>query len=237
METIVAPGQSKTFTFQASHAGGFVYHCAVAPAWRHIAQGMYGGIVVEPPGGLPKVDREFYIMQGEWYTTGSFGAQGHQTLSTVKALSEQPEYFTLNGHADALTDLFPLQAEVGETIRIFFGVGGPNIGANFHVIGEIFDKVYTGSPETFVRNEETWFVPPGSMATFELTLDKPGDYLLVDHALTRTARGALGILHVTTSGVAPEPAARQLAALMLAMLAWLRPRRAATLRSRARGAT
>jgi nitrite reductase (NO-forming) len=216
METIVAPGESKTFTFQASHAGGFVYHCAYSPAWRHIAQGMYGAIVVEPPGGLAEVDREFYIMQGEWYTTGAFGTPGNQTFSTTKAFGEQPEYFTLNGHADALTELYPLEATAGETIRIFFGVGGPNVGSNFHVIGEIFDKVYTGSPDMFVQNEETWYVPPGSMAIFEFTVDKPGDYLLVDHALTRVARGALGMLHVTAPEVVPEPCTGQTVLLALA---------------------
>jgi nitrite reductase (NO-forming) len=216
METMVAPGESKTFTFEATHAGSFVYHCAVSPAWRHVAQGMYGAILVEPPGGLPPVDREFFVMQGEWYTTGAFGVKGLQGFSTTKAFSEQPEYFTLNGHVDALTELNPLHAEVGETIRIFFGVGGPNIGSNFHVIGEIFDKVYTGSPETYVVNEETWYVPPGSIATFELTLDKPGDYLLVDHALTRTARGAAGVLHVTLPVTAPEPSTVAMAILAIA---------------------
>lgn len=207
METIVAPGESKTFTFTPTHTGAYVYHCAVAPAWRHIAQGMYGAILVEPPGGLPPVDREFYVMQGDWYTTGAFGTPGLQSFSMTKAMAEQPEYFTLNGHTDALTELYPLEAEVGETVRIFYGVGGPNVGANFHVIGEIFDKVYTGSPDTFVQNEETWYVPPGSIATFELTLDKPGEYLLVDHALTRTARGALGILNVKerSGPIVPEP--------------------------------
>lgn len=210
METMVAPGESKTFSFTPTHAGAFVYHCAVSPAWRHVAQGMYGAILVEPPGGLSPVDREFFVMQGEWYTTSAYGVKGLQGFSASKALVEQPEYFTFNGHVDALSEFYPLEASVGETVRIFFGVGGPNVGSNFHVIGEIFDKVYTGSSDTFVRNEETWYVPPGSIATFELKLDKPGDYLLVDHALTRTARGALGILHVTAPSV-PEPSVAILA--------------------------
>ncbi len=198
-DTIVAPGEEIMFTFEATHAGSFIYHCAFGPKpWEHIAQGMYGGIVVEPVGGLPPVDREFYVIQGEWYTTGAFGEEGLQAFDLSKAMSEDPEYFTLNGHKDALTEIYPLEAQVGETIRIFYGVGGPNVGASFHVIGEIFDKVYTGSPETYVANEETWYVPPGSMATFELTLDQPGDNLLVDHALFRVAKGAAGVLHVTS---------------------------------------
>lgn len=194
--TSVAPGETKSFTFQALNAGAYVYHCAFAPPYYHIAQGMYGGIVVEPKGGLPKVDREFYVMQGDWYTTGKQGDQGNQEFSSAKAEAEQPEYFTMNGRIDALTKLFPLKAKVGETIRLFFGDGGPNIGSNFHIIGEIFDKVYSGSPDTPVKNEETYYVPPGSVSTFELKLDEPGQYLLVDHALWRVAKGAAGILQV-----------------------------------------
>ncbi len=192
--TEIAPGESKTFIFKALNTGAFVYHCAFAPPWHHIAQGMYGAIVVEPPGGLPPVDREFYVMQGEWYTAGSFGEKGHQAFNGVKAAAEQPEYFTFNGHVAALTDLYPLQANVGETVRIFFGDGGPNVGSNFHIIGEIFDKVYSGDPATYIGNEETWYVPPGSVSIFELGLDVPGRYLLVDHALYRVSKGAAGVL-------------------------------------------
>lgn len=195
--TAVGPGESKTFTFTALQEGAFVYHCAFAPPWHHIAQGMYGAIVVEPVGGLPPVDKEFYVVQGEWYTSGSFGDKGHQEFNGTKAVNEQPDYFTMNGHVDALTKISPLQAEVGDSVRIFFGVGGPNIGGNFHIIGEIFDKVYSGSPETFTANEETWYVPPGSVSIFELGLELPGDYLMVDHALFRVSKGAAGVLHVT----------------------------------------
>lgn len=194
--TNVAPGESKTFTFKALNPGVYVYHCAYAPPFHHIAQGMYGAIVVEPKGGLPKVDREFYVMQGEWYTSGKFGDKGNQEFSFDKALAEQPEYFTLNGRADALTKLYPLHANVGETVRLFFGNGGPNMGSNFHIIGEIFDRVYSGSPNTPIENEETWYVPPGSVSTFEFKLDEPGSYTLVDHALWRVAKGAAGVLTV-----------------------------------------
>lgn len=206
--TNVMPGESKTFTFTALHPGVYVYHCAYPPPQHHIAQGMYGAILVEPVGGLPPVDREFYVMQGDWYTFGRFGDKGHQPFSAEKALAEQPEYFTFNGHVNALTTIYPLEAKVGETVRVFFGVGGPNVGSNFHIIGEIFDKVYTGSPETFILNEENWYVPPGSVSTFELYLDVPGRYVLVDHALYRTQKGAAGFLNVTgdwdTSIFSPE---------------------------------
>ncbi len=195
--TNVAPGETSTFTWKALHAGAFVYHCAFPPPMHHIAQGMYGAIVVEPVGGLPPVDREFYIMQGDWYTAGRLGNQGHQTFSQEKALAELPEYYTFNGHVQALTELYPLQAEVGETVRIFFGVGGPNKGSNFHIIGEVFDRVYSGSDETFTANEEVWYVPPGSVSTFEMFLDVPGSYTIVDHALYRVQKGAAGVLQVS----------------------------------------
>jgi len=195
--TNVAPGETATFTWKALHAGAFIYHCAFPPPMHHIAQGMYGAIIVDPVGGLPPVDREFYIMQGEWYTAGRFGNQGHQTFNTEKALAELPEYYTFNGHVDALTKLYPLQANVGETVRIFMGNGGPNKGSNFHVIGEVFDKVYRGSPETFTANGEAWYVPPGSVSTFEMFLDVPGSYTIVDHALYRVQKGAVGVLEVS----------------------------------------
>jgi nitrite reductase (NO-forming) len=181
--TTVAPGETKTFSFKALQAGLYIYPCAAPPVWHHMAQGMYGAILVEPPGGLPQVDREFYVVQGEWYTSGAFGEKGHQAFANDKATAEQPEYFTFNGHTAALTELYPLQANVGETIRLFFGNGGPNVGSNFHLIGEIFDKVYSGSPDTFTANEETWYTPPGSASIFEFKLDVPGQYTLVDHAI------------------------------------------------------
>lgn len=207
--TNVLPGETRTFTFRALNPGVYVYHCAFAPPWHHIAQGMYGAILVEPVGGLPPVDREFYVMQGEWYTSGPFGQDGHQSFDNAKAMAELPEYFTFNGHLASLTTLMPLHAEVGETVRLFFGVGGPNVGSNFHIIGEIFDRVYTGSPDTFVANEETWYVPPGSVSVFEFHLDESGQYLLVDHALFRAAKGAAGVLMVSgdhdLEWYAPEP--------------------------------
>jgi nitrite reductase (NO-forming) len=196
--TNVLPGETKTFSFKALNPGLYIYHCAYAPPWHHIAQGMYGGILVEPAGGLPKVDHEFYVVQGEWYTSAPYGTAGHMNFDNAKAMAEQPEYFTFNGNVAALTEMMPLEAEVGDTVRVFFGVGGPNVGSNFHIIGEIFDRVYTGAPETYIANEETWYVPPGSLAAFELTLDVPGTYLLVDHALFRVARGAAG--HLIVSG-------------------------------------
>jgi nitrite reductase (NO-forming) len=194
--TQVPPGQEKSFTFKALNPGVYVYHCATPMVAHHISNGMYGLIVVEPEGGLPKVDREFYVMQGELYTQAPYGQHGYQAMSADKLLAEQPEYLTFNGAVGALTEKKPLKANVGETVRIFFGVGGPNKVSSFHVIGEIFDRVYdqaslTSAPLTDVQ---TTVVPAGGAAVVEFKLDVPGRYVLVDHSLSRMERGLVGFL-------------------------------------------
>jgi nitrite reductase (NO-forming) len=139
------PGQEKIVTFKALVPGLFVYHCATPSVPHHITNGMYGLILVEPEGGMPQVDREFYVMQGELYTARPFGSQGDQEMDYLKLISERPEYFLFNGSVGALTKAHPLRARTGETVRVFFGVGGPNFTSSFHVIGEIFDRVYEGA--------------------------------------------------------------------------------------------
>lgn len=196
--TQVDPGAEKSFKFKALIPGLYVYHCATPMVAHHIANGMYGLILVEPEGGLPPVDREFYVMQGEIYTEAPFGHHGSQEFSVEKLLNERPEYFVFNGSVGALSKLHPLQAKVGETIRIFFGVGGPNYTSSFHVIGEIFDRVYNlgGVLSEPLRGVQTVTVPAGGAVITELKLDVPGNYILVDHALSRAERGLAGILHV-----------------------------------------
>jgi nitrite reductase (NO-forming) len=197
--TMANPGEtSKGFTFKALNPGLYVYHCAVHPAAQHISNGMYGLILVEPEGGLPEVDREFYVMQGELYTEEAFGTTGELLESYDKLMNEQPEYYVFNGAVDALTGDNALKAEVGETIRIYFGVGGPNKTSSFHVIGEIFDHVYnlgslTAAPLTDVQ---TISVPPGGAAAVDFKVEVPGEYVLVDHALSRAMRGLVGTLTV-----------------------------------------
>jgi nitrite reductase (NO-forming) len=196
--TQVAPGTSKTFTFKALNPGLYVYHCATPLIPQHIANGMYGLILVEPEGGLPPVDREFYVMQGDIYTSGDFGQQGHHQASVPKLMAEQPNYVVFNGRVGALSDKLALQAKVGETVRIYFGVGGPNLSSAFHVIGEIFDRVYPEGAmgSALLQNVQTTLVPPGGATIVEFRVDVPGNYILVDHALTRLAKGAAGILKV-----------------------------------------
>jgi nitrite reductase (NO-forming) len=192
------PGETHQFTFKALSPGLFVYHCAVAPVAQHISNGMYGLILVEPEGGLTPVDHEFYVMQGEIYTEEAFGTPGLLTESYDKLINERPEYFVFNGHVGALTDHYPLKAKVGETIRIFFGVGGPNCTSSFHVIGEIFDRAYQLGSVTSppIENVQSISVPPGSANIVEFKLDVPGRYVLVDHALARAERGLAGYLVV-----------------------------------------
>ncbi len=196
--TQTEPGKESIFTAKALNVGLFVYHCATPMVANHISNGMYGLILVEPEGGLPKVDREFYVMQGDIYTTGAFGDKGKQTTDITKLLNEDPEYIVFNGAVGALTAQKPLKANVGETVRIFFGVGGPNLTSSFHVIGEIFDRVYdqaslTSAPLTDVQ---TTIVPPGGATVVEFKLEVPGNYILVDHALSRLQRGLAGFLIV-----------------------------------------
>jgi nitrite reductase (NO-forming) len=181
----------------ALNPGLFVYHCATPMVAEHIANGMYGLILVEPEGGLAKVDREFYMMQGEIYTSGSFGDKGAQTVDIPKLLNEAPEYYVFNGMAGALT-ASPLKANVGETIRIFFGVGGPNKISSFHLIGEIFDRVFDQASLTSpaLTDVQTTLVPPGGATVVELKLQVPGRYILVDHALSRLQRGLAGFIMV-----------------------------------------
>ena len=165
---------------------------------QHIANGMYGLILVEPEGGLPAVEREFYVMQGEIYTEQAMGLKGDDTFSLQKLLDEHPEYFVFNGAVGALTKESPLKAKVGETVRIFFGVGGPNFISSFHVIGEIFDRVYDQASLTSppLTNVQTTLVPPGGATVVEFKLQVPGRFILVDHALSRMERGLAGYLLV-----------------------------------------
>lgn len=197
------PGKSTDFTFKALNPGLYVYHCATSHIPTHVANGMYGLILVEPEEGLPAVDREYFVVQGEIYTEGDLGEVGRQEFSMQKMLDEEAEYFLFNGRVGALTGAGALQANVNETVRIYFGVGG-FVPSSFHVIGEIFDRVWQegsmAEPDTDVQ---TTFVPAGGSTIVDFKVEVPGDYLLVDHWLTHAIdRGAVGILHVEG---APQP--------------------------------
>jgi nitrite reductase (NO-forming) len=195
--SLVAPGQKATFAFQALNPGVYVYHCATTPVAMHVANGMYGLILVEPRDGLPPVDREYYVMQGEVYTHDDFGAAGHQSFDMERTIDEDPAYVVFNGAVGALQEERALTASVGETVRIYMGNGGPNLTASTHVIGEIFDRVWHEGGTLVNENVQSTVVPAGGAAILEFTVEVPGTYLLVDHSLSRAFnKGALGMLRV-----------------------------------------
>jgi nitrite reductase (NO-forming) len=198
--TQIRPGETGAFEWKALNAGLYVYHCATPHVPIHIANGMYGLILVEPEKGLPAVDREYYVVQGEFYTKGRTGEPGHQLFDPEKARDERPEYVVFNGRMGALMDAGALTAKTGETVRLYVGNGGPNLISSFHVIGEIFDRVY---PEASIggevrKNVQTTLIPAGGAAIVEMKLEVPGRFLLVDHSISRAMdKGALGALVVS----------------------------------------
>jgi nitrite reductase (NO-forming) len=196
--SFTAPGHSSQFSFKVLNPGLYVYHCATAPVPMHVGNGMYGLILVEPKEGLAPVEREYYVMQSEVYTTGKFGEEGLQAFSMDKALDERPAYVVFNGAVNSLVGDQALTAKVGETIRLFVGNGGPNLTSSFHVIGEIFDTVYPEGGTKFAQNNvQTTLVPSGGSAIVEFKVEVPGTFILVDHALLRAFnKGALGMLKV-----------------------------------------
>jgi nitrite reductase (NO-forming) len=196
--SFIAPGHSVTFSWRAMAPGLFLYHCVAAPAGLHIANGMYGLILVEPKEGMPKVDREYFIVQGEFYTDAPFGTRGNRKFSLEKALKEEPDYVVFNGHVGALMGDKALRAKTGESVRIYLGNAGPSLLSSFHIVGEIFDNVYgEGGSQINQRNVQTTIVPVGGSAIVELTADVPGSYQLVDHSMFRAFnKGAMGALEV-----------------------------------------
>ena len=197
--TLVAPGQAKTFRFQALTAGVFIYQSGSAPLPQQVSSGMYGLIVVEPPQGLPRVDREFYVMQGELYLDGKRDDRGQRTYATEKALAGEPDYVVFNGSVDALTGANALRARTGETVRIFFGVAGPNHGSRLHIAGEVFDRVaFEGAalddPTRWTANVPGASIPVNGTAIVELRAEVPGRYTLTDSGLSHAQKGAIGHL-------------------------------------------
>ncbi|HEX6704848.1 MAG TPA: copper-containing nitrite reductase [Albitalea sp.] len=196
--SFTAPGHRTQFTFKALNEGIFVYHCATAPVGMHVANGMYGLILVEPPEGMPKVDHEYYVMQGDFYTSGKYREKGLQPFDMEKAIDERPTYVLFNGAEGALTGDKAMTAKTGETVRIYVGNGGPNLVSSFHVIGAIFDQVRYEGGTNVQRNVQTTLIPAGGAAVVKFTARVPGSYVLVDHSIFRAFnKGALAIMKVT----------------------------------------
>jgi nitrite reductase (NO-forming) len=195
--SFTAPGHESQFTFKALNQGLYVYHCATAPVGMHVGNGMYGLLLVEPPEGFSAVDHEYYVMQGDFYTTGKYREKGHQPFDMENAIAEKPTYVVFNGAEGSLTGDKAMAAKTHETIRMFVGNGGPNLVSSFHVIGEIFDKVrYEGGTHE-QENVQTTLIPAGGAVMVEFHTDVPGSYVLVDHSIFRAFnKGALAILKV-----------------------------------------
>lgn len=198
--SFTAPGHSSTFSFKALNPGLYVYHCATAPVGMHIANGMYGLILVEPKEGMAPVDREYYVMQSEFYTKGRNGETGYQPFSMEKALEENPDYVVFNGAVGAMAGKNALSAKTGERVRLYVGNGGPNLVSSFHVIGEVFDKVWVEGGDLINRNVQTTLIPAGGSAIVEMVMQVPGTNVVVDHSIFRAFnKGALGMIEVTAN--------------------------------------
>lgn len=193
--TNVMPGETKTFRFKALNPGLYIYHCAMPNVSTHNSHGQYGLILVEPKEGLSKVDKEFYVVQGELYTIGDLGKKGLVPFDSNALLDGIPNYVTFNGKIESVPRL---KANVGDKVRIYVGNGGVNLISSFHIIGEVFDTVYPNASigGSLEHNTQATAVLPGGASIVEFTLEVPGKYLLVDHALARMNKGAWATLIV-----------------------------------------
>ena len=195
--TTVGPGDRQTARFKLLYPGLFVYHCGAAPVMDHLANGMYGMLLVEPEAGLPHADREYYVMQSEFYTTPPTAGSRFVEYSHQDGLDENPRYIVYNGGAAMLNDA-ALCASVGERVRIYFGNAGPNKPSAFHVVGAVMDRVYreTDLISPPARGLQTTLIPPGGAAVVEFVPQVPGMYTFLDHAIFRIQKGAMGMVHV-----------------------------------------
>ncbi|WP_440009541.1 copper-containing nitrite reductase [Halomicrococcus sp. SG-WS-1] len=197
--TMTAPGETARLTFKATYPGAYIYHCAVPNLDMHISAGMFGLILVEPEDGLPEVDHEFYFGQHEIYTTERAGKKGKHEFDMGAMRREEPTYVVINGEKYACTpDKYgPAKVETGDTARVYFVTGGPNLTSSFHPIGNVWEKLWpegslTTRPQTHIQTKQ---VAPGSTTVATMDFPVPGDFKLVDHSLTRVARkGCMAIV-------------------------------------------
>ena len=192
----VAPGESFTFRFKAGDPGVFMYHCGTKPVLAHIANGMYGAIIVQPKQGLPKVDNEYVLVASEWYLNGD-GITKPASLDMAKARSMNPDWTTFNGYANQYVN-HPLTADPGETTRFYVVAAGPTLDTNFHVVGTILDRAWvngdmTSPPQVGVQ---TVVVPAGGGGVFDVKIDDEGLYPFVSHAFAHVDLGQVGLLKV-----------------------------------------
>jgi nitrite reductase (NO-forming) len=193
----IQPGQSLTYAFTATRSGIWMYHCSTMPMSMHIANGMFGAVVVDPPG-LPAVDREYVVVQSELY----LGAQG-DVADAAKIAARAPDLVVFNGYANQYRDR-PLAAVAGERVRFWVLDAGPNLPSAFHVVGGQFDSVYREGDWTLRDGGSTGTggaqvldLAPAQGGFVELTFPEPGTYAFVSHAMADAERGAVGRVRVT----------------------------------------
>ncbi len=191
----VAPGESFTFRFTANDPGVFMYHCGTKPVLAHIANGMYGAIVVDPATPLPKADKEYVLVASEWYMNGD-GVAEPASLDMAKARATMPDWTTFNGYANQYVT-HPLTSKPGETVRFYVVAAGPTLNTNFHIVGTIFDRAWVNGDMTqFQQGVQTVVVPAGGGAVFDVKIDEPGLYPFVSHAFAHVDLGQVGLLKV-----------------------------------------
>jgi len=192
--TSINPGEEKLYEWSADYAGVWMYHCGTSPALHHIANGMYGMVIVEPEEGLPPVDNEFAIVQSEWY----LGQQGQPAdLTKAMAAAPAPDFVLFNGVANQYVDA-PIQVGTGESVRVFVLNAGPSIDSSYHVVGTIFDTVIKEGVWLKKGNDGNWGsqavdLSPAQGAMIEFTTAEDGLYPMVTHAFNFVGRGALGL--------------------------------------------
>jgi nitrite reductase (NO-forming) len=191
----VAPGESFKFRFKANDPGVYMYHCGTKPVLAHIANGMYGAIVVDPAKPLPKADNEYVLVASEWYLNND-GVSKPAALSMEKARAMMPDWTTFNGYANQYVT-HPLTADPGETTRFYVVAAGPTLDTDFHVVGTIFDRAWVNGDMThFQRGVQTVAVPAGGGAVFDVKIDQEGLYPFVSHAFAHVDLGQVGLLKV-----------------------------------------
>jgi nitrite reductase (NO-forming) len=194
----VMPGKSVSYTFRANDPGVFMYHCGTKPVLMHIANGMYGAIVVEPkPGVLPKADKDYVLVASEWYLA-SDGLKAPARFNMPKAHARQPDWMTFNGYAGQYVK-HPLTAEPGELVRFWVVDAGPSLDTDFHIVGTVLNTAYPFgdmNPADALHNVQTVTVPAGGGGVFDVKIDKPGLYPFVSHAFAAVDEGQVGVLRV-----------------------------------------
>lgn len=191
----IAPGEDLVYEFTTDYAGVWMYHCGTDPVLHHIANGMFGMVIVEPEGGLPPIDHEYFLVQNEWY----LGPQGEvSSFAKANQAAPEPDFVMFNGVAFQYLD-HPIEVPTGADVRLYVLDVGPSIDSSFHIVGTIFHDVIKEGMHLTARNDGNWGsqavdLAPAQGAIIELRTAEDGLYPIVTHAFNLPGRGALGLL-------------------------------------------